>query len=135
MKDYPKTSLVSVQIPKELAKKAAGILIQKEWEITRPMDEVQTAPVPDEAIVCRCERVTAGEIRKWIRRGIYDINQFKAMMRAGSGSCGGKTCANLILWLFREEGVPLEDVTPGTLRPLFVEVPIGTLSGVKSGKM
>ena len=132
MKKYPKTHLISIQIPKEYAKSAAGIVVQEDWEITRPMEEIQKVGVPDEAIVCRCERVSAGEIREWIRRGIYDINQFKATMRAGSGACGAKTCANLIMWIFREEGVPLEEVTPGTLRPLFVEVPLGTLSGMKS---
>ena len=59
----------------------------------------------DDTIVCRCERVTAGEIRKLIREGVRDINEIKAVTRAGMGSCGAKTCTPLIHRLFREEGV------------------------------
>ena len=60
-------------------------------------------------IVCRCERVTAGEIRGLIRAGVRDLNELKAITRAGMGACGGKTCPSIIKRLFREEGVPLKE--------------------------
>jgi hypothetical protein len=44
------------------------------------------------------------------------------------GSCGGKTCLPLIKKIFREEGVPLEEITDLTLRPVFVELPLETLA-------
>ena len=47
------------------------------------------------------------------------------------GACGGKTCGSLIKRAFRELGVPLADVTENVARPLFVEVPLGVLAGVK----
>jgi NAD(P)H-nitrite reductase large subunit len=89
--------------------------------------------IPDDAIVCRCERVTAGEIRKWIRRGIRDLNQIKAITRAGMGACGSKTCGDLILQLFKDEGVPAEDITLHTIRPLFIEAPLGVFSNISYG--
>jgi hypothetical protein len=47
------------------------------------------------------------------------------------GACGGKSCSALILRLFREEGVPDEEVTPNVPRPLFIEVPLGTFAGAE----
>jgi NAD(P)H-nitrite reductase large subunit len=40
----------------------------------------------DDTIVCRCERVTAGEIRGLIRAGSRDINEIKGVTRACMGS-------------------------------------------------
>jgi NAD(P)H-nitrite reductase large subunit len=80
-------------------------------------------------IVCRCERVKAGEIRSLIRQGIRDFNEIKTITRAGMGACGGKTCTSIIKRIFREEGIPEEEVTDQTKRPLFMEVPLGTFAG------
>jgi NAD(P)H-nitrite reductase large subunit len=87
-------------------------------------------PLSDDAIVCRCERVTAGEIRALIQAGTRDINAVKAITRAGMGACGGKTCTSLIRRLFREAGIPPEAVTDPTRRPLFVETPLGAFAGM-----
>jgi NAD(P)H-nitrite reductase large subunit len=95
-----------------------------------PEDDITLDKISDDAIVCRCERITAGEIRKLIRMGIRDLNQIKAMTRAGMGACGGKTCENLILQMFKEEGVHLEEVTLNTMRPVFVEAPLGVFSNI-----
>jgi hypothetical protein len=46
------------------------------------------------------------------------------------GACGAKTCASLIQRAFRELGVPLDEVTEGVRRPLFVEAPLGVLAGL-----
>ena len=82
-----------------------------------------------EVIICRCERVTQGEIVGLIRRGYRDMNQLKAALRIGMGACGGKTCQDLILRLFREEGVDAKDVTPLVERPLEMEVPLRAFAG------
>ena len=87
----------------------------------------------DDEVICRCERVTVGEIRTLIRTGIWDMNHVKGVTRAGMGACGGKTCTILMLRLFREEGVPLEQVVERTQRPLFIEVPMGAFAGVVTG--
>jgi NAD(P)H-nitrite reductase large subunit len=85
--------------------------------------------IKDDIIVCRCERVTAGEVRRMVRDGARDMNGIKAVSRAGMGACGGKTCSALIKRIFREEGVDPGDVVPGVDRPLFVEVPLGAFCG------
>ena len=58
----------------------------------------------------------------------------KALNRAGMGACGSKTCRPMIWRIFQEEGVDLKAVTDRVDRPLFVEVPLGTLAGERSGE-
>ena len=41
----------------------------------------------DERIICRCEEITLGEIRKAIRDGATDPDSVKRMTRAGAGLC------------------------------------------------
>ena len=124
------TVLVKVRAPKAIAKRLAGLRVQAPW-VSAALEEEITR-VADDEIVCRCERVTAGEIRALIRKGYRDMNEIKAVTRAQMGACGSKTCTNLILRLFREEGVPLSEVTRNIPRPLFVEVPLGVFAGVES---
>lgn len=127
-KKYPRTLLVQVEMDKAMAKQAVGIWVQEEQ--IEPSDIYEKEPLPDEAVICRCERVTAGEIREQIRCGLRDMNQLKAITRAGMGACGSKTCRPMIWRIFQEEGIDLEEVTDRVDRPLFVEVPIGCLAGM-----
>ena len=128
-----RTVLVKVRADASIAKRIAGIRVQEPW-VGEPLPDAVEA-LTDEAIVCRCERVTAGEIRHLIRDGVRDMNEIKAVTRAGMGACGGKTCNALIHRLFREEGIPVDEVTDDVPRPLFVEVPLGTLAGAtESGR-
>jgi len=130
-KKYPGTLLVQVKVEKSMAKEAAGIWVQ-EKQIEPSLIYEKELP-PDEAIVCRCERITAGEIRAAIKEGVRDINQVKALTRAGMGACGSKTCRPMIWRLFEEEGIDLSEVTDRTDRPLYVEVPLGILAGMREG--
>ena len=123
------TVLVKVRAPKAIAKRLAGLRVQEPW-VSAALEEEVTR-IEDDEIVCRCERVTAGEIRALIRKGYRDMNEIKAVTRAQMGACGSKTCTNLILRLFREEGVPLSEVTRNIPRPLFVEVPLGVFAGAE----
>ncbi len=123
-----RTMLVRIVVPKELAKKVAGIRIQHP-EVTRPLDHY-VSHLEDDTMICRCERVTAGEIRSLIRQGYRDMNALKIVSRAGMGACGSKTCSALISRLFREEGIPEDEIVPGTRRPLFVEAPLGAFAGL-----
>ncbi|MHA1672767.1 MAG: FAD-dependent oxidoreductase [Promethearchaeota archaeon] len=122
--EYPHTQLITLILPQEIAKQAIGI---RTWKKAKhePIEIYTKANLSDATIVCRCERVTAGEIRNWIRKGVTDVNQLKAITRAGMGACGGKTCTSLINRIFREEGIPTAEITEGKKRPVFVEVPLG----------
>jgi len=128
---FPGTLLVKFRVERAAAKKIAGIHLQE--RSISPVGEYEKALLPDDAVICRCERVTAGEIRNAIRSGIRDLNQLKAVTRAGMGACGSKTCRPMILRLFREEGVDMSEITDRTDRPLFVEVPLGYFAGCEEG--
>jgi sarcosine oxidase, subunit alpha len=126
-KVYDRTILVTLKVPKEKADKVTGFKIQNP-RISEQIDVPTPACVDDETIICRCERVKAGEIREMIRQGIIDMNQLK-ILRCGMGACGGKTCQSLIMRIYQEEGVDLCDVIPFTLRPLVAEVKLDMLAG------
>ena len=118
-----RTQLIKLKAPKNIARKIVSFRIQKAT-ISQQI-ETNISNISDEEMVCLCERVTAKEIRNLIRKGITDMNQIKAITRAGMGPCGAKSCDNLIKQLFRQEGVAIDDVEPNTRRPIFVEVPLG----------
>ncbi len=122
-----RTQVVQLQVPSQIATKIAGIRMQ-ESQITHPLDQY-VKHLEDDIVVCRCERVKAGEIRSLIREGIRDFNEIKTVTRAGMGSCGAKTCTSIIKRIFREEGIPEDEVTDQTKRPLFMEVPLGVFAG------
>lgn len=124
---FDHTVLVKLKAPAEIAARIAGIRVQ-ELQVTDPLPLYQE-PFAHDAIVCRCERVTAHECRALIRAGYRDVNEIKAVTRAGMGACGAKTCAPLLAKLFRDEGIPETAVTPGVRRPLFIEVPLGVFAG------
>jgi hydrogen cyanide synthase HcnB len=52
------------------------------------------AQASDELVVCRCEEVTAGELRRTATTtGATEINRLKALCRVGMGRCQGRMCA------------------------------------------
>jgi len=131
IKNIPvRTKLVKLRVSHDIAEKVSGISILKTEKIQESVKEQEAEP----EIVCRCERVTADEIRKLIREGVRDMNEIKALTRAGMGSCQGKTCTNLIKRIFKEEGVKESEITVWEKRPLFMEVTLGTLAGIKEKK-
>jgi NADPH-dependent 2,4-dienoyl-CoA reductase/sulfur reductase-like enzyme/bacterioferritin-associated ferredoxin/Pyruvate/2-oxoacid:ferredoxin oxidoreductase delta subunit len=124
------TWILQVNVPKSIAQSVAGVILNGISSLSEfhPFDQA----VENETIVCRCERVSAGEIRDLIRKGYTDVNEIKAICRAGMGACGGKTCLSLINRIFREEGISSEKITESTVRPLFVEIPLSRFAGHKN---
>ncbi len=116
------TQLVKLAVPKAVAKQVASFRIQPE-AVSQPLAVAVLPPqLADDAMICLCERVKVGDVRQLIRDGVTDLNQLKAITRAGMGPCGAKTCETLIKGVLREEGIPVTDVVPNTKRPVFVEV-------------
>ncbi|SAL54907.1 BFD/(2Fe-2S)-binding domain-containing protein [Caballeronia turbans] len=74
------------------------------------------ATLPDETIVCRCEAVTAGELRRVVNdMGAKEANRAKAFSRVGMGRCQGRFCAHAGAEVIAAQArVPLEAV--GRLR-------------------
>lgn len=89
------------------------------------------APLDDSTIVCRCEEVTAGQIRQVARLGATGPNQTKAYLRAGMGPCQGRLCGTTTAALIaRERGIPIAEA--GTLRPRapFKPLTVGALAAL-----
>jgi len=128
MRQFSHTLIIRVKAPSEIATKISGIRLVAGWNQSEESTDRYTAETKQENIICRCEHISADTIRELIRSGIRDINQIKAATKATMGSCGGKTCLSLIKKIFREEGVPIKEVTEPTQRPVFVEMPIETLA-------
>jgi NADPH-dependent 2,4-dienoyl-CoA reductase/sulfur reductase-like enzyme len=61
-------------------------------ETAFPFPTDWAAKVPDETIICRCEEISAGDIRTVVDEGHWEINRVKAMCRVGMGRCQGRMC-------------------------------------------
>ena len=72
----------------------------------------------DEIIICRCEEITLGEIKKAISEGANDADAVKRMTRAGMGLCQNKTCFNIIAKIIAQEtDKEISEIQPFTTRP------------------
>ncbi|ACC75614.1 NAD(P)/FAD-dependent oxidoreductase [Paraburkholderia phymatum] len=103
----------AVQLRAELARYtrfAAGLRTAFPWPARFAAD------LPDDTIVCRCESITAGELRHVVREmGATEANRAKAFSRVGMGRCQGRFCAHAGAEVIAAEArVPLEAV--GRLR-------------------
>jgi len=56
------------------------------------------ADLPDDTVVCRCERVSLGDIRDVVARlaGPLEVNRLKAITRCGMGRCQGRYCGTAL---------------------------------------
>lgn len=95
----------------------------------RPAQE-WVAPRDAETVVCRCEEVRAGEIRKLVtEQGCPGPNQMKAFVRCGMGPCQGRLCGLTVTELIAEcRGVPQQEVGYYRIRPPVKPVTVGDLA-------
>jgi len=86
--------------------------------IDRSIDIGEFIPAPDDdIIICRCEEITKGEIRKAVHDGMYTMTEIKRYLRAGMGLCQGQTCGKLIKGIIAKElGVASKEIDSGTSR-------------------
>lgn len=121
-----KTWVLSLKVSLANAAKAAGIRVQSETA-TEALPEPRFSYLPDDAILCRCERIRVGEIKEYIvKNDIRDLNQLKSI-RVGMGACGSKTCSVLLPQVFRAMGREPRSLAQLSQRPLSMEVPMGDL--------
>lgn len=51
------------------------------------------AHADDDLLICRCEEITAGELRSAVKNaGASELNRLKALTRVGMGRCQGRVC-------------------------------------------
>ena len=87
------------------------------------------AGIDDDTIVCRCEGITAGKIRKAIREGTMNLNDLKKRARSGMGYCQGTHCLPTITaMLARELGARQDEIELMTIRPPARPIPLSLLA-------
>jgi len=93
----------------------------------RPPELMLTHPT-DEEVLCRCEEVTAGDIRTALDEGHTSPNAVKFFTRCGMGPCQGRQCADPVARLVAyETGREPSEVIPYRVRPPVKPVTIGQM--------
>jgi glycerol-3-phosphate dehydrogenase len=110
---------------KELLKKT-GLKLKRKWFFHKnrqatihlfavPFSRTRQLVKKDPAygdIVCRCEMVSAREVRDAIRRGARTLDGIKFRTRAQAGRCHGGFCTTRLMKILAEElNLPLTEVT------------------------
>src|SRR5690606_33854791 len=83
----------------------------------------------DDTIVCRCEEVTAGQIRDFVKQGCMGPNQAKSFSRCGMGPCQGRTCGLTVTEVIADQlGVAHEQVGSYRIRAPLKPVTLAELA-------
>jgi NADPH-dependent 2,4-dienoyl-CoA reductase/sulfur reductase-like enzyme len=94
----------------------------------RPHPEFYRPP-DDDTLVCRCEEITAGQIRQSAALGSLGPNQVKAHIRCGMGPCQGRMCGLTVSELIAEvHGMDVVDVGYFRIRPPLKPLPLKALA-------
>jgi len=94
----------------------------------RPAD-AHRVPQDDAVVVCRCEEVTAGQVRQYAALGCLGPNQAKTFGRCGMGPCQGRLCGLTVTELIAQaRGVPAAEVGYYRIRPPIKPVTLGELA-------
>lgn len=74
----------------------------------------------DDMIICRCEEITKGEIRRAVHDGMFTLTEIRRYLRTGMGLCQGQTCSKLVKGIVARE----LKVSPAELEPATSRVPM-----------
>jgi NADPH-dependent 2,4-dienoyl-CoA reductase/sulfur reductase-like enzyme len=84
----------------------------------------------DEVMVCRCEEVTAGDLRSFVALGCAGPNQAKSFGRCGMGPCQGRMCGLTVTEVIaKARGVSAAEVGYYRIRPPIKPITLGELAG------
>ena len=99
-------------------------------DVAYPPAEQVLSPA-DDTIICRCEEVTAGQVRGWAKLGCTGPNQTKAFGRVGMGPCQGRYCGLTVTTLLAEaQGMTPQAVGAYRIRPPFKPVTLGEVASL-----
>lgn len=85
----------------------------------------------DDTIICRCEEVTAGQVRGWAKLGCTGPNQTKAFGRVGMGPCQGRYCGLTVTALLAEaQGMDPAEVGAYRIRAPLKPVTLGEVASL-----
>ena len=85
---------------------------------SRKKPEGEFIPMPDaDLIICRCEEIPKGEIRKAIYDGMLTMTEIRRYIRPGMGLCQGTSCQrNVKSILAKELNCSIADIEETTPR-------------------
>lgn len=82
-----------------------------------------------ETVICRCENVTAREIRSAVAHGATGPDQIKSFTRCGMGPCQGRSCAMAVAEIVAAElGSSVAVIGRHEIRPPLKPVPLGRIA-------
>ncbi|MEW6342854.1 MAG: FAD-dependent oxidoreductase [Paraburkholderia sp.] len=83
----------------------------------------------DEVTICRCEEVTAGQLRGFVKLGCLGPNQAKSFGRCGMGPCQGRLCGLTVTEVIADaRGVSPAEVGYYRVRPPIKPVTLAELA-------
>jgi thioredoxin reductase/bacterioferritin-associated ferredoxin len=87
----------------------------------------------DRTVICRCEELTLGEIKKVVSEGITDMNEVKRLTRMGMGRCQGRICGPVMHEIIaREKGLAPNDIPYLKPRLPVKPIPLAALGNYRS---
>jgi bacterioferritin-associated ferredoxin len=88
----PRDFAREARLDRQLARQAG---FRAALEAAYPYPHHLVESIADDEIVCRCEGITAGAIRRTAtERDAREMNRLKALTRAGMGRCQGRVCGH-----------------------------------------
>jgi NADPH-dependent 2,4-dienoyl-CoA reductase/sulfur reductase-like enzyme len=85
----------------------------------------------DDVLVCRCESISARQIRDAVTLGCLGPNQMKAFSRCGMGPCQGRMCGLAAAEIIAQaRGVSVSDVGVFNVRPPLKPLSVGELAAL-----
>jgi hypothetical protein len=85
----------------------------------------------DDVIACRCEEVSAGELRRMVALGCTGPSQTKAFSRCGMGPCQGRLCGLTVTEVIaHERGVSPAEVGHFRIRPPIKPITLAELAAL-----
>jgi NADPH-dependent 2,4-dienoyl-CoA reductase/sulfur reductase-like enzyme len=84
----------------------------------------------DDAVICRCENVTAGYIRLAVAQGATGPDQLKSFTRCGMGPCQGRSCGMAVAEILaRELARSIAEIGRQEIRAPLKPLPLGRIAG------
>jgi hypothetical protein len=112
---------------------------QKQLEFGKFLNDICRIPpgsytaISDDTVICRCEDIRMGEIRRHIQSGFSTPTALKKATRSGMGYCQGRICGPILhdlLATFRGEAYP--DLLPLSARMPVKPVRLEALAGLSA---
>ena len=85
----------------------------------------------DDTVICRCEELTLGDIKRAISKGTTEMNELKRLTRMGMGRCQGRMCGPAVQEIIaRQTNTRAADIRYINQRPPTKLVPIHVLESL-----